>query len=579
MTDQTIAAPTLTTGQKIYGVFKRGMDILCSILGLIVLAIPFAILAIAIRSDDHGPVFFRQERVGRNREPFTMLKFRTMRTDTPHDVPTHMLADPMQYLTRTGRFLRRTSLDELPQLINILKGEMSVVGPRPALWNQTDLNELRESYGVHQVRPGLTGWAQINGRDELEVPVKAALDGEYLRRFGIAMDIRCFFGTFLPVLSQKGVVEGGTGAMQEEASTREMILIATNHSFMLWQFRRELIGELLQEHDVLISAPKGEHWEDFEAMGCRMADTAVDRRGVNPITDIKLFFRYWSLLRREKPALVITYSIKPNIYAGFACRLLGIPCCANVQGLGTAFQSKNLAAFVSLLYEAALKKSRTVFFENEANAALFREWKIIPAERQCILSGAGVNLEYHTARPYPHNEPVRFLYLSRLMKEKGVSELFSAARRLHEEGHKFILDVVGFYDDVEYETQVTQLQADGIAVFHGFQPDPRPYYAAADCVVLASYHEGMSNVLLEGAATGRPLITSDIPGCREAVEPEVTGLLCQPKDEESLYWAMKDFLALSPERRAAMGEAGRRRMEERFDRTAVVKATIANLGI
>lgn len=216
MTDQTVTAPTLTTGQKAYGVFKRGMDILCSILGLIVLAIPFAILAIAIRRDDHGPVFFRQERVGRNQKSFIMLKFRTMRTDTPHDVPTHMLSDPLQYLTRTGRFLRRTSLDELPQLINILKGEMSVVGPRPALWNQTDLNELRESYGVHQVRPGLTGWAQINGRDELEISVKAALDAEYLRLFGIAMDIRCFFGTFLPVLSQKGVVEGGTGAMQEE---------------------------------------------------------------------------------------------------------------------------------------------------------------------------------------------------------------------------------------------------------------------------------------------------------------------------------------------------------------------------
>ena len=579
MTNPTITARKLTSGQKAYGYFKRGMDILCSILGLIVLAIPFGILALAIRLDDHGPVFFRQERVGQDQKPFIMLKFRTMRTDTPHDVPTHMLADPMQYLTRTGRFLRRTSLDELPQLINILKGEMSIVGPRPALYNQTDLNEAREAYGVHQVRPGLTGWAQINGRDELEIPVKAALDAEYLRLFGIAMDLRCFFGTFLTVLFQKGVVEGGTGAMQEESDPRKTVLIATNHSFMLWQFRRELIAELLREHNVIISAPRGDHWEDFEAMGCRMEDTPVDRRGVNPATDLRLFFHYRALMRREKPDLVITYSIKPNIYAGFACRLQKIPCCANVQGLGTAFQTRGLAAFVSLLYEAALKKSRVVFFENEESAALFREWKIIPGERQCILSGAGVNLEYHTARPYPHNEPVHFLYLGRLMKEKGVSELFSAARRLHEEGHNFVLDVVGFYDDEEYETQVTQLQADGIAVFHGFQPDPRPYYTAADCVVLASYHEGMSNVLLEGAATGRPLITSDIPGCREAVEPEVTGLLCQAKDEESLYWAMKDFLALPPERRAAMGEASRRRMEQRFDRAAVVRATMEKLGI
>lgn len=215
MTDHA-SAIALTAKQKAYGIFKRAGDILCSALGLVVLAIPFAVLAIAIRADDHGPVFFRQKRVGRNTNHFTMLKFRTMRTDTPRDVPTHMLTDPLQYLTRTGRFLRRTSLDELPQLINILRGEMSIVGPRPALPNQTDLNELRESYGVHQVRPGLTGWAQINGRDELEIPTKAALDREYLRRFGLRMDIRCFFGTFLPVLFQKGIVEGGTGSIQDK---------------------------------------------------------------------------------------------------------------------------------------------------------------------------------------------------------------------------------------------------------------------------------------------------------------------------------------------------------------------------
>ena len=577
---QPPTAPVLTARQKAYGVFKRGMDVLCSILGLIVLAIPFGVLALAIRLDDHGPVFFRQERVGRDQKPFIMLKFRTMRTDTPRDVPTHLLADPMQYLTRTGRFLRRTSLDELPQLINILKGEMSVVGPRPALFNQTDLNEAREAYGVHQIRPGLTGWAQINGRDQLETPVKAALDGEYLRRYGFKMDLRCFFGTFLAVLSQKGVVEGGTGAIQENADVQgQKILIISDDSFMLWQLRRELIARLLQENTVLISAPKGDHWEDFEGMGCRMEDTPIDRRGINPVTDLRLFFRYLSHLRQEKPSLVITYSIKPNIYAGFACRLRKIPCYANIQGLGTAFQSRNLTAFVSLLYEAALKRSRTVFFENEANAALFQEWKIIPSDRVCLLPGAGVNLSYHTLQPYPQNDLVHFLYLGRLIKEKGVGELFSAVRRLYEEGHRFILDVVGFCDDKEYEDQVAQLQADGIALFHGFQPDPRPWYAAADCVVLPSYHEGMSNVLLEGAAAGRPLITSNIPGCQEAVDPEVTGLLCQPRDEESLYWALKDFLALAPERRAGMGKAARHRMEEHFDRNAVVAATVAKLDL
>lgn len=220
MTDRTIAAPALTPRQKAYGVFKRGMDILCSILGLIVLAIPFGILALAIRIDDHGPVFFRQERIGRNQTPFIMLKFRTMRIDTPHDVPSHMLDNPMQYMTRVGRFLRRTSLDELPQLVNILRGEMSIVGHRPALPNEHTINRIRDDYGVHQLRPGLTGWAQINGRDELDLYTKAALDRDYLSHFGLKMDIRCFFGTFPVVLCQTGMIECDTGHFHQNTPDR-----------------------------------------------------------------------------------------------------------------------------------------------------------------------------------------------------------------------------------------------------------------------------------------------------------------------------------------------------------------------
>ena len=215
MTVQNVPHHTLTTGQKVYGLLKNLLDFLISLAALLVLLLPLLLLAVIIKIDDPGPVFFRQKRIGKHQRPFMMLKFRTMRTATPKDTPTHLLKNPEQYITRTGRFLRKTSLDELPQLLNILAGQMSIVGPRPALWNQDDLNEAREALGVHQVRPGLTCWAQINGRDELEIPVKAALDGEYLQKFGLWMDIRCFFGTFLAVLSGKGVVEGGTGAMHD----------------------------------------------------------------------------------------------------------------------------------------------------------------------------------------------------------------------------------------------------------------------------------------------------------------------------------------------------------------------------
>ena len=193
---------------------KRIIDILLSGLAIIILSPLLLILCIAIKLDSPGPIFFTQKRVGIHKTYFQIYKFRTMRTDTPKDMPTHMLANPEQYITKTGRFLRKTSLDELPQIFNIFKGDMSIVGPRPALWNQDDLVAERDKYGANDVTPGLTGWAQINGRDELEIPVKAKLDGEYVKKYGFTMDVRCFFGTFLSVLRQDGVVEGGTGSMK-----------------------------------------------------------------------------------------------------------------------------------------------------------------------------------------------------------------------------------------------------------------------------------------------------------------------------------------------------------------------------
>lgn len=199
--------------KKKYMSFKRVVDIVLSAVGLLVLSPIFLVLIIAIKLDSPGPVFFKQKRVGIHKTHFNILKFRTMRIDTPKDMPTHLLSNPDQYITKTGKFLRKTSLDELPQIINILKGEMSIIGPRPALWNQYDLIEERDKYGANDVMPGLTGWAQINGRDELEIPVKAKLDGYYVEHMGLRMDVKCFFGTIASVLKSDGVVEGGTGEL------------------------------------------------------------------------------------------------------------------------------------------------------------------------------------------------------------------------------------------------------------------------------------------------------------------------------------------------------------------------------
>lgn len=197
---------------------KRLIDILLSFFAIIILSPIFLILVIKIKLDSPGPVFFTQKRVGKGKKYFRILKFRTMRIDTPHDMPTHMLENPDVWITGVGKILRKTSLDELPQIFNIFAGHMSIIGPRPALWNQYDLIEERDKYGVNDIRPGLTGWAQINGRDELEIDVKAAYDGEYLEKLSFTMDVKCFFGTIVSVLKHDGVVEGGTGEIHKEES-------------------------------------------------------------------------------------------------------------------------------------------------------------------------------------------------------------------------------------------------------------------------------------------------------------------------------------------------------------------------
>lgn len=203
-------------------IVKRGIDFVLALIGIILLAIPMLIISIIIKTDDPGPVLFKQKRISKGKGTFPLLKYRSMKMSTPHDMPTHMLSNPEQYITKVGAFLRKSSLDELPQLFNILKGEMAIIGPRPALWNQDDLIAERDKYGANDIRPGLTGWAQINGRDAIEIEDKARLDGYYaekLRKGGFtafAMDVKCFFGTITSVLRREGIVEGGTGELNKE---------------------------------------------------------------------------------------------------------------------------------------------------------------------------------------------------------------------------------------------------------------------------------------------------------------------------------------------------------------------------
>lgn len=513
-------------------IVKRMLDIICSLAAIVCLSVLYLPICAIIKCTSEGPVFFRQKRIGKNKKYFNILKFRTMRIDTPKDCPTHLLKNPEQYITKVGAFLRKTSLDELPQIFNIFKGDMSVIGPRPALWNQDDLISERDEYGINDLKPGLTGWAQINGRDELPIPEKVQMDKIYRDNVSFVFDVKCLFMTVASVFKHDGVVEGGTGAIAE----------------------------------------------DFINMGLRCIETKMERRGVNPIHDFSLMKFYKKILQEENPDLVITYSIKPNVYGGLMCEKLNIPFYANVQGLGTAFQKPGLAQFATVLYKTAFKKVKTVFFENQVNADEFVDRKIISVEKETILNGAGINLEIYEYKPYPKSDPPHFLYLGRIMKEKGMDELFSAAEKLHDDGYKFVLDLVGFFED-EYKERVELLESKGVVKFHGFQEEPRPYYATADCVVMPSYHEGMSNVNLEASATGRPVITTDIPGCRESVENEYTGWLCEPKSVNSLYEKMKAFLETDISKREVMGKYARQKMVDEFDKKIVVNDTIKALGL
>ncbi len=355
---------------------------------------------------------------------------------------------------------------------------------------------------------------------------------------------------------------------------RKKLLVLANHSGGVYNFRGELLKALTEEYDVFVSSPDNGHSAQIEELGCRFIETYVDRRGINPLKDLGLVLRYAKLLRRIKPDIVLTYTIKPNIYGGLLCRLRRIPYVVNITGLGTTFQGTGLLRkTVTRLYRAALRRVKTVLFENGENRRLFVDEGIVSEDKTELLNGAGVNLDKFAFMPYPEKRSsLHLLFMGRVMKEKGVDELFDAVERLNAET-PCILNVLGRYEE-HYEGVIAGAEKAGWLKYHGFQADVRPFISDCDCFVLPSWHEGMANTNLESAACGRPVITSAIPGCMEAVEDGVSGYLCESKNSESLLCALRRFARLSQEARRDMGLAGRRRMEMLFDKKSVVARTV-----
>lgn len=346
----------------------------------------------------------------------------------------------------------------------------------------------------------------------------------------------------------------------------------------LYNFRCDLISELCKDNEVFCSTPNDGFFEELEKLGAKTIETKVDRRGINPIKDLSLLNTYFKLFNRIKPDIVITYTIKPNVYGGFLCRLMRIPYAVNITGLGTAFQNDNLLRrAVTVMYKVGLKKAKVVYFENVENRDVLVGENVIKKERTCVLNGAGVNLDKFSFSEYPEKtEKIYFLFIGRIMKEKGIEELFSAAKRLFNDGYNFQLDLLGRAEE-NYDCDISKCENEGWLKYHGFQTDVKPFIEKCNCFVLPSWHEGMANTNLECGAMGRPIITSNIHGCLEAVENGKTGFLVEPKNADDLYEKLKKFIELPYEKKVEMGQASRNHIAQIFDKKVIVKNTIDRL--
>lgn len=354
------------------------------------------------------------------------------------------------------------------------------------------------------------------------------------------------------------------------------ILILTNHAPSLYNFRKELINKLLEKNEIIVSMPEDQYFDYFENIGCKMIKTKLSRRSLNPLKDIQLIFHYYKIIKDTNPDLIITYTIKPNIYGGVCARLLKVRYASNIPGLGSTFYNTFLKALVTRMYRFALKKSEVVFFENVENKDFFIDNKIIRSNQSVLLNGAGVNLSDYSPLPYPQEKKTNFLFIARIMKEKGINELIEAAKMLYENGYIFELNILGEFEE-NYTNKFNELSQNNWFKYHGYQKNIIPYIRDSHCFVLPSWHEGMANTNLESAACARPIITSNIHGCKEAVIDGVTGYLCEKQNINSLYEVMKKFIELPLAEKQEMGIESRNHIEKKFDKNIVVKNTLEAL--
>lgn len=357
------------------------------------------------------------------------------------------------------------------------------------------------------------------------------------------------------------------------------VLVLSNFGMGLFKFRKELLEELIKQgHEVFVSLPNDDYVPLLENLGCEYIESNVDRRGRNPLADMKLLFSYINIINKIKPDIVLTYTIKPNVYGGIACIITNTPYLPNITGLGTAVENEGLMQKITLnLYKIALKNAECIFFQNEPNRQFFIDRGIIKNKSK-VIPGSGVNLEQYPYEEYPSDkENIRLLFIGRIMKAKGIDELLEAARQIKVSYKNVEFHLVGFCEE-GYSEELRELNDSGIIHYHGQQDDVHKFIKDSHATILPSYHEGTSNVLLESASTGRPILASNVTGCKETFDAGVSGIGFEVKSVKALISAIQQFLDLPHENKKQMGIAGRKKMEQEYDRKIVINAYLEQIS-
>lgn len=577
-------------GGKVYRFFKRLFDIVFSGLLILVLSPVLLLLALAIMLTSKGSPLFLQKRVGKDKKLFTILKFRTMYSNTAKDVPTHLLDDPNRFLTPIGKVLRKLSLDELPQLFNIFVGQMSFIGPRPALWNQDDLVKLRDRWGANNVRPGLSGWAQVNGRDELDLPVKARYDGEYVEKMSIAFDVKCFIKTITSVISAKGVKEGSSSADAQKPV--KICMVTTISKAFNWFVSDSAKNFAEKGFDVTVMC--GEMDEEFikkhsEFATCRPVPL---ERGIG----VKSIFKSVKEMKRifkEEKFDIIQYST-PN--AALCCSLCGkefrkIKIRVYGQwGLRyVGFDGGFKRYFFKMIEKFTCKKATHIISTSPKNMEFAIEEKLCKSNKITVIGKGGtIGVDfgvYDISKKEENRKLIRneydindntfvFSYIGRLNADKGVGELLSAYKKLLAECPDTRLMLIGMDDTtnpVDKNLMDWARNCDKVILTGSVAPQRvAQLMAATDILVHPTYREGFSMVLQEAMAMALPVITTDVPGPSEVIVNKKTGILVPDHNDKALYDEMKALMN-DNERRQMYAENGRERVERFFARPVMLR--------